>query len=345
MEVPKYFILNNGVKVPSVGLGTFQGDEGNSKVKEAVKLALRLGYRHIDGAAAYGNEREIGQGIKESGIPREEIFVTSKLPQTAHAPASVEKALSQTLKDADLDYVDLYLMHFPHAYKADEDLKTIRHPSGNGKPIIDYDLSRNYAATWKAMEALVKTGRVRSIGLSNFNTLKLKNLLSTAEIVPAVNQVELHPYLPQNELMEFSRRYGILLMAHQPLGGRPVGVVRAHADIPRPIDDPMLIATASRLGKSPAQIVLSWAVQKGIPVVPKSVEEHHLRQNLQLFRLCDKDFRIIENLLSWRRPVRYLDPSPHIGFNIFDEENDQVSFSSYFLLVLGIFREKDFLSG
>ncbi|KAI0529859.1 NADP-dependent oxidoreductase domain-containing protein [Xylaria digitata] len=147
MDMPKYFVLNDGYKAPSVGLGIFQGDEGNSKVKEAVKLALKLGYRHIDDAAAYGNEREIGQGIKESGVPREEIFVTSKLPQTAHAPASVEKALSQTLKDADLDYVDLYLMHFLHAYKADEDLKTIRHASGNGKPVIDYDLSRNYAST------------------------------------------------------------------------------------------------------------------------------------------------------------------------------------------------------
>ncbi|KAI0863343.1 NADP-dependent oxidoreductase domain-containing protein [Xylaria cubensis] len=180
------------------------------------------------------------------------------------------------------------------------------------------------------MEALVKTGRVRSIGLSNFNILKTKKLLSTAEIVPAVNQVELHPsvlyqtrYLQvrsqgrmKNELLEFSRRYGILLMAHQPLGGRPVGVVRAHADIPRPVDDPMLIATASRLA-------LSWAVQKGIPIVPKSVQEHHLRQNLQLFRLCDTDFRSIEDLLSQRGPIRFLNPSSHIGFDIFDEENDQ----------------------
>ncbi|KAI1300796.1 aldo-keto reductase [Xylaria venustula] len=285
-DTPKYFILNDGHKVPSV----------------AIKLALNLGYRHIDGTDAYGNEREIGQGIKEFGVPREEIFVTSKLPQTAHATASVEKALNQTLKDADIGYV-------PHAYKADEDLKTIRHVSGNGKTIIDYDLSRNYASTWKAMEALVKSGRVRSIGLSNFNILKIKNLLSTAEIVLAVNQVELHPYLPQNELLKFSRRHGILLMAHQLLGGRPVGVVHAHADTPRPIDDPMT--------------VLSWAVQRGIPVVPKSVQEHHLSQNLQLFRLCDADFKSIEDLSSHRSPVRFLDPLPHIGFNIFDDKNDQ----------------------
>ncbi|KAI0187399.1 NADP-dependent oxidoreductase domain-containing protein, partial [Xylaria flabelliformis] len=209
----------------------------------------------------------------------------------------------------------------PHAYEADEDLKTIRHASGNGKPVINYDLSRNYASTWKAMEALVKTGRVRSIGmcrLSNFNILKTRKLLSTAEIVPAVNQVELHPYLPQNELLEFSRRYGILLMAHQPLGGRPVCVVRAHADIPRPVDDPMVSNCSLRF-----KLSLSWAVQKGIPVVPKSVQEHHLRQNLQLFRLCDTDFRSIEDLLSQRGPIRFLNPSPHIGFDIFDEENDQ----------------------
>ncbi|KAI1190696.1 hypothetical protein F5B17DRAFT_51600 [Nemania serpens] len=112
-------------------------------------------------------------------------------------------------------------------------------------------------------------------------------------------------------------------MAHQPLGGRPVGVVRAYADTPRPIDDPILIATASRLRKSTSQIALSWAVQKGIPVVPKSVQERHLRQNLQLFRLCDTDFQSIEHLSSQRGPVRFLDPSPHIGFDIFDEENDQ----------------------
>ncbi|KAK8085058.1 NADP-dependent oxidoreductase domain-containing protein [Apiospora hydei] len=263
MALPQYFTLNNGEKVPAVALGTFQSDDGNSRVAATVKMALELGYRHVDGAATYANEREIGLGIKSFGVPRSEIFVTSKLPQTAHHPGVVAKALQQTLSDLGLEYVDLYLMHFPHAYKADNNLQTIRHPSGNNKPVIDYELSRYYAATWKAMEALVESGKARSIGLSNFNILKTRKLLETANIIPAVNQVELHPYLPQAELVAFSRKHGILVIAHQPL-----------------------------------EAVLSgpYGPMKGSPDLLKMTRSGALR---------------------------FLDPKPHIGFDIFDEENDQ----------------------
>lgn len=321
--LPEFFTLNNGTKVPAVGLGTFQGEGGNSKVKDAVKLALRLGYRHIDGANAYGNEKEIGEAIRESGIPREEIYVTSKLAQTWHEPADVEGALEVSLKDLRLDYVDLYLMHFPHAYKAGENNKTIRHPSGNGKPVIDYDLSRRYPETWQAMEKLVESGKARSIGLSNFNLLKTKRVLEVAEIIPAVNQVELHPYLPQQDLFEFSSKNGIRLMAHQPLGGRPVSVVRGHPDSPFPTEDPTVVEIADKAGITPAQVCLSWAVQKGIPIIPKSVQEVHLKQNLALTRLSDELFSAVDHLSSRSGPIRFLDPGRHLGFDIFDEENDQ----------------------
>ncbi|CAJ2505419.1 Uu.00g128130.m01.CDS01 [Anthostomella pinea] len=182
------------------------------RVKEAVKLALRLGYRHIDGASAYGNEKEIGQSIRESPVAREELFVTSKLAQTWHSPSVVAQALDETLADLQLDYV-------PHAYQSDENHNTVRHSSGNGKPAIDYELSRNYAATWEAMEALVDSGKAKAIGVSNFNVLKLRKPIATARIIPAVNQVELHPYLPQTDLVNFCQDNGVTVTA------RAVGVL------------------------------------------------------------------------------------------------------------------------
>ncbi|PGH18078.1 hypothetical protein AJ79_00705 [Helicocarpus griseus UAMH5409] len=320
-DLPSSFVVS-GISIPAVGFGTFQGGSSNGQVKKAVLKALQHGYRHIDTAASYGNEREVGEAIKESGIPRSELFITTKLSQTWHDPADVEEALGHSLSALQVDYVDLYLMHLPHAYVAGPNHSTLRH--ANGKPIIDHELSRAYPQTWTAMEKLVENGKTRLIeGLSNFNILKMKRILEIAKIRPAVNQVELHPYFPQPHLLNFCAREGIHVTAHQPLGGKPVAAVNPNIDRPGPLLDSDIAQIVSTYGKSPAQVLLSWAVQRGTSVIPKTVQEYRMMENRGIFRLSDEDMKVIDALAEVKGAVRFLDPRGHIGFDIFDEAVDE----------------------
>jgi methylglyoxal/glyoxal reductase len=251
--------LNNGVKMPWFGLGVFKVEEGPELVN-AVKTAIRHGYRSIDTAAIYENEAGVGQGIKESGIAREDLFVTSKVWNADLGYESTLAAYQTSLDKLGLEYLDLYLIHWPVAGK--------------------------YKEAWRALEALYKEGRVRAIGVSNFQVHQLEDLMKDAEVKPMVNQVEYHPRLTQKEVQEFCREQGIQMEAWSPLMQGQL------------LDNEGLAAIAAKYKKSVAQIILRWDLQNGIVTIPKSTKEHRIIENSQVFdfELTQEDVHQINNL-------------------------------------------------
>lgn len=236
--------LNNGVTIPYFGLGVFQAGRG-AETREAVSAALRAGYRHIDTARAYGNERDVGQAVRESGLPREEVFVTTKLANADQGYDSTLRAFDKSMERLGLGPIDLYLVHFP--------VKEVRHE------------------TWKAMLKLYEGGQVRAIGVSNYTVRHLDQLLATSPVVPAVNQVEFSPFLYQRDLLDTCRANGIQLEAYSPL-------VKAQR-----LDDPMLVSIAASHDKTPAQVLIRWALQHDLVVIPKSANEQRIYENADVF--------------------------------------------------------------
>ncbi|HFU4025215.1 TPA: aldo/keto reductase [Streptococcus suis] len=245
----KDYLMNNGLTIPAVGFGTYQSQDGE-EVYQAVLAALKVGYRHIDTAALYGNEASIGQAIKDSGIPREELFITTKLWNDAHGYEEAKEAFAISLEKLGLDYVDLYLIHWP-----------------NPVAIRDRWQEAN-AATWKAMEELVAAGKIRTIGVSNFMVHHLEELLKTATIVPAVNQIRLAPGVYQEDIVAYCKDKGIIIEAWSPLGR---GELFSH---------PTMLTLAEKYGKTVAQIALAWSWAHDFLPLPKSVTESRIIENL-----------------------------------------------------------------
>ena len=272
--------LHTGAVMPAIGLGTFGSDHvTGQEVAEAVKGAAAVGYRHFDCAAVYGNEHLIGPALQEimaGGVPREELWVTSKLWNDKHAEADVIPAFMRSLRDLQLDYLDLYLIHwpFPNHHAAGVDVSSRDH---NAQPYIH----ENFMKTWRQLELLVDRGLVRQIGTSNMTIPKLELLLRDARIQPAVNEMELHPHFQQPALFDFVRRHDIAPIGYSPIGspGRPER--DRTADDTVDIEDPVIVAIAAQHGIHPAVVCIKWAVQRGQTPIPFSVKRRNYLANLQ----------------------------------------------------------------
>ena len=283
------FALNNGSGgIPALGFGTSLSD--NSKTRNAVKTAVEVGFRHLDAAERYRNEAEVGAALKElfaaGTVRRDDLFVTTKLWNNNHRPERVKPALQASLNRLGLDAVDLYLVHTPFAFQPGDD-QDPRDPDG----AVVYDDGVTLAETWSAMENLVDEGLTPAIGLSDIDAAGTLKIVETARIKPAVVEVESHPYHPQWELHELGKTHGIILLAFASLG---------HALEPRLLDDPLIVDMAARYGKTPAQVLLAWGIQRGSAVLTASVTPARIRENFDVTALPESAIQEINERLQTR---------------------------------------------
>ncbi|PTB44981.1 H/ACA snoRNP pseudouridylase subunit [Trichoderma asperellum] len=303
------FKLNNGLQMPALGLGTWQSQAG--EVKTAVSYALQNGYKLIDGAYCYGNEDEVGEGLKEAfaaGVKREDVFVVTKVWATYNT--RVAEALDKSLKSLGLDYVDLLLVHWPLLLNPNgnhDKFPTL--PNGKRDVIHDY----NHVDGWKQMEAALASGKTKSIGVSNYSKRYLEQLLPNATVIPAVNQIENHPSLPQQEIVDFCKENGIHVMAYSPLGSTGSPLMTAEP----------VVKISEKKGVSAGTVLLSYHVNRGSTVLAKSVTPSRIKSNLEIVALDDEDMKLLndysDDLTKKGELKRYVYPPFGIDFGFPDK--------------------------
>jgi alcohol dehydrogenase (NADP+) len=296
----KKLAMANGDGLPIVGLGTWKSAPG--EVYGAVREALTIGYRHIDCAAIYGNEAEVGSALRDAmrarEVSREALWITSKLWNDAHRRSEVRGALEQTLRDLDVGYLDLYLIHWPVAFRPG-----VHYPSSGGDIVSPAQAPLH--ETWAGMEDVADAGLTRHIGVSNFSAAKIRDVLGRCRRRPEVDQVELHPYLQQPELVSYCAAEGIVVTAYSPLGSSDRPALLKQSDEPSLLRDPVISAIAAARGATPAQVLIAWHVSRDIAVIPKSVRPERLRENFAAAQLT-LSTQELEQIAALDRHYRFL---------------------------------------
>jgi alcohol dehydrogenase (NADP+) len=302
----KNLIFKNGDDFPIIGLGTWKSQPG--EVRQAVYWAIEAGYRHIDCAAVYQNENEVGQGISDAMadglVKRKELFITSKLWNDSHRHEDVRPALETSLNKLRLDYLDLYLIHWPVAFK---------HGIGFAKNREDFYTYQDVpiTQTWEAMQEQKSSGKAKHIGVSNFNRKKLEMILEMEGEKPEVNQIEMHPFLPQENLVTFCNEHGILLTAYSPLGS-PDSRAEKHEGDPKLLENPVVLEIAKKHGVGPGSILIAWSVAREISVIPKSISKERILSNLEAAKIELDDHDLME-LRDIGVNHRFIDGSFFVG--------------------------------
>lgn len=318
MSFGKVLQLNTGAPIPEIGLGTWLSKP--NEVENAVEIAVRNGYRHLDLARIYRNQDEVGRALKKvipSVVTREQLFITSKLWNCSHQQGPAEAELEETLKQLGLTYLDLYLVHWPVAFEPGNGLVP-PHPTKEGEVLLD--MKTSLVDTWKTMIKLKETGKVKAIGVSNFTIEHIKGLIAATGVVPAVNQIEAHPLLPQDDLVAYCKQVGVHITAYSPLGNNFVGK-------PMLTENAAVKEVAEKLGATPAQVLVAWGVYRGYSVIPKSVQEGRIISNFKQVALSEEDYEKVTaigvgNFERFNIPIRF---KPKWDIALFGEELEKTA--------------------